>query len=243
MPALTEAVMVATIVVAAGAEVVVVTEVLDAEVHNAVAVEMMVQVRAAVAATAAAAAAAGAPNVTRGSLVEVLLVEVLESRVGADVAAVGVGTVVEIAEVVAKEDAAGSSVIGGDDAKEGSAAAMAEPGAGADSVVKGNVPDLIAEAPVLPAEMQRETRSHRQSVAVVLPLARGPALNHIAATKKRMSRTAAMKAAKTIDRPSAMATSSRNVMMRVSKAEVVAAVMVRRERKNGKHWRRQMPMQ
>lgn len=226
---------------AAGAEVVVVTEVLDAEVHNAVVVEMTVQVRAAVAATAAAAAAAGAPNVTRGSLVEVLLVEVLESRVGADVAAVGVGTVVEIA--VASADAAGSSVIGGDDAKEGSAAAMAEPDAGADSVVKGSVPDLIAEAPVLPAEMQRETRSHRQSVAVVLPLARGPALNHIAATKKRMSRTAAMKAAKTIDRPSAMATSSRNVMMRVSKAEVVAAVMVRRERKNAKHWRRQMPMQ
>jgi len=233
--------MVATIVDAAGAEVVVVTEVLDAEVHNAVVVEMTVQVRAAVAATAAAAAAAGAPNVTRGSLAEVLLVEVLESRVGADVAAVGVGTVVEIA--VASADAAGSSVIGGDDAKEGSAAAMAEPDAGADSVVKGNVPDLIAEAPVLPAEMQRETRSHRQSVAVVLPLARGPALNHIAATKKRMSRTAAMKAAKTIDRPSAMATSSRNVMMRVSKAEVVAAVMVRRERKNAKHWRRQMPMQ
>lgn len=241
MPALTEAAMVATIVDAAGAEVVVVTEVLDAEVHNAVVVEMTVQVRAAVAATAAAAAAAGAPNVTRGSLVEVLLVEVLESRVGADVAAVGVGTVVEIA--VASADAAGSSVIGGDDAKEGSAAAMAEPDAGADSVVKGSVPDLIAEAPVLPAEMQRETRSHRQSVAVVLPLARGPALNHIAATKKRMSRTAAMKAAKTIDRPSAMATSSRNVMMRVSKAEVVAAVMVRRERKNAKHWRRQMPMQ
>jgi len=233
--------MVATIVDAAGAEVVVVTEVLDAEVHNAVVVEMTVQVRAAVAATAAAAAAAGAPNVTRGSLAEVLLVEVLESRVGADVAAVGVGTVVEIA--VASADAAGSSVIGGDDAKEGSAAAMAEPDAGADSVVKGSVPDLIAEAPVLPAEMQRETRSHRQSVAVVLPLARGPALNHIAATKKRMSRTAAMKAAKTIDRPSAMATSSRNVMMRVSKAEVVAAVMVRRERKNAKHWRRQMPMQ
>lgn len=241
MPALTEAAMVATIVDAAGAEVVVVTEVLDAEVHNALVVEMTVQVRAAVAATAAAAAAAGAPNVTRGSLAEVLLVEVLESRVGADVAAVGVGTVVEIA--VASADAAGSSVIGGDDAKEGSAAAMAEPDAGADSVVKGSVPDLIAEAPVLPAEMQRETRSHRQSVAVVLPLARGPALNHIAATKKRMSRTAAMKAAKTIDRPSAMATSSRNVMMRVSKAEVVAAVMVRRERKNAKHWRRQMPMQ
>jgi len=241
VPALTEAAMVATIVDAAGAEVVVVTEVLDAEVHNAVVVEMTVQVRAAVAATAAAAAAAGAPNVTRGSLAEVLLVEVLESRVGADVAAVGVGTVVEIA--VASADAAGSSVIGGDDAKEGSAAAMAEPDAGADSVVKGSVPDLIAEAPVLPAEMQRETRSHRQSVAVVLPLARGPALNHIAATKKRMSRTAAMKAAKTIDRPSAMATSSRNVMMRVSKAEVVAAVMVRRERKNAKHWRRQMPMQ
>lgn len=241
MPALTEAAMVATIVDAAGAEVVVVTEVLDAEVHNAVVVEMTVQVRAAVAATAAAAAAAGAPNVTRGSLAEVLLVEVLESRVGADVAAVGVGTVVEIA--VASADAAGSSVIGGDDAKEGSAAAMAEPDAGADSVVKGSVPDLIAEAPVLPAEMQRETRSHRQSVAVVLPLARGPALNHIAATKKRMSRTAAMKAAKTIDRLSAMATSSRNVMMRVSKAEVVAAVMVRRERKNAKHWRRQMPMQ
>lgn len=241
MPALTEAAMVATIVDAAGAEVVVVTEVLDAEVHNAVVVEMTVQVRAAVAATAAAAAAAGAPNVTRGSLAEVLLVEVLESRVGADVAAVGVGTVVEIA--VASADAAGSSVIGGDDAKEGSAAAMAEPDAGADSVVKGSVPDLIAEAPVLPAEMQRETRSHRQSVAVVLPLARGPALNHIAATKKRMSRTVAMKAAKTIDRLSAMATSSRNVMMRVSKAEVVAAVMVRRERKNAKHWRRQMPMQ